>query len=247
MFSILLVVQAPDSASICVYCCTEVSVDNLTRDHVIAASWFPGTTPPNVEKWQVPACRQCNNHYSLLERELLVMLVHCADPKNPATAPIYKKVKRSLDPLKGKNDKDREKRRLAQTRFLRHVNEIVTLPDEGVLPSFRKNYDAGARLMIEIPVEMHNKVVRKWARGIHYWLLEELISQDSNIQVVHVEDWDAQTMFGSLRPLAKELHAGPDLRIFQISITADRLRQFIYGFSLWGEQFKVYALVDSIL
>ena len=42
----------------CVYCLK--LFEELTSDHVFPKSWYPETTPENLEKWQMPACVECN-------------------------------------------------------------------------------------------------------------------------------------------------------------------------------------------
>jgi len=36
----------------CIHCLEEFS--SLTSDHVFPDSWYPETTPDNLEKWQMP-------------------------------------------------------------------------------------------------------------------------------------------------------------------------------------------------
>lgn len=49
--------------SVCVYCLKDDG-ENITVDHVIARSWYP-TTSGCLPKWKAPACRTCNNRFSL--------------------------------------------------------------------------------------------------------------------------------------------------------------------------------------
>jgi len=64
----------------CVYCLREF--EWLTSDHIFPKSWYPESTPANLEKWQVPACEPCNQKYSKTEDELLVRLGLCVNPKD---------------------------------------------------------------------------------------------------------------------------------------------------------------------
>ena len=89
----------------CVYCLR--SVQEATEDHVIAQSWYPESTPENVEKWKVPSCRPCNTRYSKLEDDLKIRLAFCVDPSNPAAQGVYERARRALDPHMGKNPTDR--------------------------------------------------------------------------------------------------------------------------------------------
>ena len=51
----------------CVHCLRYC--DSPTSDHVFPKSWYPDTTPQNMEKWQIPSCENCNTEYSKIENE----------------------------------------------------------------------------------------------------------------------------------------------------------------------------------
>jgi hypothetical protein len=42
----------------CVHCFKDVEGRN--SDHVFPASWYPDSTPPDLEKRQIPSCIPCN-------------------------------------------------------------------------------------------------------------------------------------------------------------------------------------------
>jgi hypothetical protein len=56
----------------CVHCGNELADE--TRDHVFPASWYPSTTPPEVQRWTVPSCTKCNGGLGKMERELFIRL-----------------------------------------------------------------------------------------------------------------------------------------------------------------------------
>jgi len=49
----------------CVHCLRFFKV--LTSDHVFPVSWYPETTPDNLEKWQMPSCKKCNEKYGKID------------------------------------------------------------------------------------------------------------------------------------------------------------------------------------
>ena len=51
----------------CVHCLKDVEERN--SDHVFPESWYPDSTPPNLEKWQIPSCIPCNSEYGKLEQD----------------------------------------------------------------------------------------------------------------------------------------------------------------------------------
>ncbi len=85
--------------------------DELTWDHVFPESWYPDTTPEDLEKWKIPACLPCNKDYGRIEEDLLIKLGLCIDPKNHRGAGIAFKAVRALRSDYGKNDKDANLRR----------------------------------------------------------------------------------------------------------------------------------------
>jgi hypothetical protein len=48
----------------------------LDWDHVFPESWYPKTTPPNLEKWKVPSCIPSNSALGVIEDRLLIQLAH---------------------------------------------------------------------------------------------------------------------------------------------------------------------------
>jgi hypothetical protein len=81
-------------------------LENLTWDHLFPVSWYPASTPENLEKWQVPACEQCNSEYGNVERDLLEGIGLCFDPDELAAAGISRKVLRALDPSQAKDEQE---------------------------------------------------------------------------------------------------------------------------------------------
>jgi hypothetical protein len=73
----------------CVHCLKEVEERN--SDHVFPESWYPDSTPPDVEKWQIPSCIPCNSEYGRLEQDFLIKVGFCLDPHDPTSASIVQK------------------------------------------------------------------------------------------------------------------------------------------------------------
>ena len=88
----------------CVHCLRDKV--ELTSDHMFPQAWYPDTTPANLEKWQLPACNECNNRYSKIERDLLNRFSLALDAKHPASAGLVDAALRGMDPNAGHNEKD---------------------------------------------------------------------------------------------------------------------------------------------
>jgi|SRR5581483_4271152 len=118
----------------CVHCLK----DNLQRtwDHVFPKAWYPDSTPPNLEKWQIPACLRCNQWYGKLEDDLLLRLGLCVNPRMAEAAGIAEKTLRALNPSLAKNAKDASHRHKRRLRFQAQLKPVADLPSKAVLPSF---------------------------------------------------------------------------------------------------------------
>ena len=103
----------------CVHCLKDPVERNW--DHVFPESWYPDTTPPNLEKWKIPSCIPCNDSLGVMEDDLFVLLAHALDPYHPGSAGLYDRAKRAIDPEAGKDERDRQARASRQRRFLQSV------------------------------------------------------------------------------------------------------------------------------
>ena len=78
----------------CPYCLNDHPKNAMTKDHVIAKSWYPQQAAQRVT---VRACETCNHSFGKLEEDMLLKLGMCIDGNNPAAAGIVEKVMRSSD------------------------------------------------------------------------------------------------------------------------------------------------------
>ena len=97
----------------CVHCLR--LTDSITADHVFPSSWYPDTTPATVQRWTVPCCLECNRELGKLERDLLIRLVLCVNPKSEAASGLASKALRSLG-LDADGLSEREKAHRARLR-----------------------------------------------------------------------------------------------------------------------------------
>lgn len=86
--------RTPTNSGRCVHCLSQT--DSLTADHVFPSSWYPDTTPPTVQRWTVPCCSVCNLELGRLEKDLLIRLVLCVNPKSEAASGLASRALRSL-------------------------------------------------------------------------------------------------------------------------------------------------------
>ena len=152
----------------CVHCLKEVEERN--SDHVFPESWYPDSTPPDVEKWQIPSCTPCNSDYGKLEQDFLVKVGLCLDPHNTASASIVQKALRSVKPGAARNPRDAQHRLGRGQRILARALQGEQIPDHGVFPGLGERWAdiPGERAAILIPKQSFERITEKIVRGIYY-------------------------------------------------------------------------------
>jgi hypothetical protein len=230
----------------CVYCGRSLPAKTLTRDHVIAESWYPTSTLPNSEKWKVDSCRFCNQTFGKIEQELLIRFGMCLDPHAAASASIVQKAMASINPELGKTERDKRARQALRGRIFRDIQQVETLPLKGVLPSFGCNWDRGSRSVILVPKRDLHQIIRKWVRGLHHLMLGRLLPRSQRIDVFHVTDEVAHLAFHEIEPYASKHIRPPGVFVMQAAAQEGNRAETVYRFVLW-DQFKVCASVSERL
>lgn len=228
----------------CVYCCRFVDPSQISNDHVIASSWYPLDTLPNLTKWQVPACVRCNNQYSQQEQDLLVRLCFCLDRDHAAAKGVVQRALRGIDPSAAKSEKERRIREKLQKRYLRETVRFNQMPSDGILPSFSENYSKGSRFGILMPERILKRIAEKWTRGVHYATMETIIQKPATIDPLVAVASDAE--FEAIASQGMTLRHPPGVSVQQVSVSEESERITIYKFAIW-EQFAMHSVVTEVL
>lgn len=172
----------------CVYCLD--NFDEGTRDHVLPRAWYPDTTPQNLEKWKVPCHEECNNKYSQLERNLLISLGLCVDPKEAKVSGIADKALRSIDPEQAKNERDKRARQNSREKIKKEISKLDSIPMNGVLPNFgpKSNATYPPHLAITIQSDKLKAFACKLVRGMHYVINKSFIEENDKIEIFFAKD-----------------------------------------------------------
>src|SRR5262245_31399175 len=151
----------------CVHCLAEVE---RNWDHVFPLSWYPDTTPPDLEKWQIPSCIPCNKSYSKIEHDFHGRVGLCLDHNNPASRSIVEAAVRSIDAAKGRNPDDSHKRLLRGHKLMNQTLHGAQIQEENLYPGMSRpeNVPAENRVGMLIPVEYFPRMVHKIVRGMFY-------------------------------------------------------------------------------
>ncbi len=174
--------KRPDNGK-CVHCLNDPVARNW--DHVFPLSWYPDTTPPNLDKWKIPSCVACNDDLGVMENDLFVRLGHVLDPYHPGSSGLYDRARRAIDPDAATHEGDRRARAAARKRFLEHVLVGEAIPDHGVYPGLddRWNQPTDDRMAILFPKRGVERISEKIVRGISYIEGRKFIEPPYKIQV----------------------------------------------------------------
>jgi hypothetical protein len=224
----------------CVYCLREF--ETLTSDHIFPKSWYPETTPANLEKWQVPACGGCNQKYSQLEEYLLTRLGMCLDPNNPRAKGIGEKVIRSLTPKYGRGSLDTFMRKKKLKKFVKEIRPVSKMPREGRLPGLKLAPGADeAGIAIPISQSQLKEMGEKVVRGLVYYHYQQYIEKDHIVEVWFPYESAAQRVIGMLEGVGKKYEREPGIDV-TIGLASDDPQSALFFIEIWG-QYKMYATI----
>jgi hypothetical protein len=152
----------------CVHCLKD-SVDR-NWDHVFPKSWYPDTTPENLEKWQIPSCIPCNSRYGKIEEDLIGRFALALDSKNPSSAGLVETAIRAINPSAGRDERDVTARLAKQRKVLAEVFNLEEVADAQVLPGLGERWGRPPteQKAIRIPGEKLMDMTRKIVRGHTY-------------------------------------------------------------------------------
>ncbi|MGE5270648.1 MAG: HNH endonuclease [Thiohalocapsa sp.] len=229
----------------CVYCRKDFPNTELTADHVIARSWYPEEPLGTIQRVTAPACRECNQGYSKIERYALQRLAACVDTGKQAAKGIWEKVFRSLRVQDAKDDRDREHRRASWEAFTRDIREIQGEVPQSALPSFASNHALGSSTAVLVDAKRLNSVIEKWALGFHPSVWGGPVEPDAEIEIVHATEEAAEIAFQELERYWKTIDQGVGVQIRYLAVRDGNRRRTVYEFTIW-EQFKARCSIEEI-
>jgi len=179
----------------CVHCLRDV--EEITDDHLFPRSWYPTTTPQNLEKWKFPACRPCNREYGKLEEELRLLFAACVDPKASAAAGIWGRALDSINPSKARNPLDALKRKSARTRFFKRIRQADPSWANSAIPEIYAGRPKGDMALL-VPVQATHKFIEKLVRGTIYLTEQRYIECNQGVTVSLLRPEDSQPIVSLL-------------------------------------------------
>jgi len=226
----------------CVHCLKDYV--ELTSDHMFPKAWYPDATPANQEKWQFPACAECNNRYSKIERDLLNRFALALDTKHPASAGLVDAALRAMDPNAGHDEKDAAAREARLKKVLAEMYKGEEMPDGQIIPGLGERWGRpkAERSGIQIPRAGMDEMTKKIVRGLAYREDGHFIEPPYEIEAF-VDNDGATIAKQMLDKAGKDFKREPGLEIRRMTTEGDH-RSAIYEITFW-QQFKTYAIVQK--
>lgn len=224
----------------CVHCLKEGAERNW--DHVFPQSWYPDTTPADLEKWQIPSCVACNDRYGKLERDLIGRLGLTLDARNAASAGLADKALRAINPDAAKNEGDAAARDARAKKILREMYKGEELKGKNVLPGLGERWDRPLeeQLGISIPEDSLPAMTEKIVRGITFREDGTFIEPNQKIESFLVKDEDVNDVKEMLDRAGQEFKREPGLVVRRARSSDGDL----YEITFWN-QVKTYATVSK--
>jgi hypothetical protein len=227
----------------CVHCLNEVEERN--SDHVFPESWYPDSTPTDLEKWQIPSCIPCNRAYGKIEQDFLIKVGLCLDPHDVASASLVQKALRSLKPALARNPRDAEHRNRKREKILSEARTGENIPDHGIYPELNDRWKdvPGERTAILIPVDSFKRMTEKIVRGIFYIEDSKFIEPPYKVNFFALADADAQPIERELDKFGKTYSREPGIAVRRAVVAEDGMSS-VFAITFW-RQFKTYAVVSQ--
>jgi hypothetical protein len=158
-----------------------------------------------------------------MEKELLVRLALCVDPRKEATRGLSERVNRSLGiKVQGISAKERQRREALRDKIRTEMTPYSTEDQAHVIPGLGPHPDAPAdqQFQMLIPAEMLYAVSKKVLRGCEYWLADGRIIEPPYEIDVHLPreiPQDVLRAFGPFGPVS----LGPGFKVRRAGVVDD--------------------------
>jgi hypothetical protein len=212
----------------CVHCLRPS--ESITADHGFPDSWYPDTTPDSVQRWTAPSCPKCNGELGRLEKDLLIRVVLCIDPKKEAVSGLFSKVLRSLgldaDGLSETEKTHRERLRAKLRSELIPYADVAGRP--GAIPGLGP-YE-NSPWAVPIPWASLSIIAEKIARVCEHKIEARFVEGPYGVGTA--VDLASGIVPEPLAPFAKIFDFGPGFKVTRLSPIEDPLI-VRYWISIW--------------
>lgn len=233
--------KRPKGNGRCIHCRTALT--HPTKDHVFPASWYPDSTPPNIQRWTVPSCAKCNHKFGAIEERPFVRFAMCVDPRKQAASGVWNKARRMLGiGVTGPSESEKRIRKALKDEILAKAKPYDGSAEAHVIPGFgpHAGFPNAPQIQIEISAKDVYEVAKKILRGCEYWLADGRIIDPPYELEVYVPREIPEVLMRLLQ--AGPDHLGPGCRIRR-AVPVDEPMSPIYEILIWD----TWKLFFSIL
>lgn len=221
----------------CVHCLR--TTEDITYDHGFPNSWYPDSTPSTVQRWTAPSCRKCNHELGRLEKDMLIRMVLCIDPRKEAVSGLAAKVLRSLG-LHVKNLSEDEKayRDRLGSRLRAELLPNAEIAAETVIPGLGPHENSP--WMVPFPWASLSIITEKIVRVCEHKIKGRFVESPYGVRTS--VDSAAGVLPEPLRPFATVARFGPGFKVTRLSAIEDPLI-VRYWISIW-DALHLRAYID---
>lgn len=228
----------------CVHCL--VHSTEMSWDHVFPTSWYPDTTPADVEKWAIPSCIRCNHSYGQIEQDFLSRVALALDPDHPASRSVIAKAMRGTDPTIARSDRDKRARDAKRKSLIDSLMTGDAIPREATFPGMQEKWDRPIeeQVAIAVSVDSVKRMASKIVRGIFHVVDKKLIEPPFEIEQFVVHEAEASGMHNILDRFGTEFSRPPGITVRRAVVPDDGMSS-VFEITFW-QQMKIYAVVEKI-
>ncbi len=227
----------------CVHCLR--TVKGITRDHVLPKSWYPESTPANLERWTAPACSECNEKFGNLERFLFVAFMLCFDPDDPEFSGLVAKARRMIDPKSATSEQEALHRAGLRGRVMSRIGRATDAPDHAIIPGFGRHEGVPyeEELAIGVRPEELMPVVEKVVRGLtHYHGDGAYIEESHKVAIRLEQEEDLPELAAVARRDGETSERGAGIHVIRAAQPEDPASG-IFRITIWNK-FGFFAVVE---
>ena len=227
----------------CVHCYRVLK--KKTKDHVFPSSWYPENTPENVQRWTVPSCRECNEKFGEMEKEVFIRAALCVGPVKGEAEGLSRRALESLGvEASGISVEEQRHRQALKVKIAKQIKPHV--PGTEHFPGLgpHEGFPEDEQHEIRIPAEQMKEVAGKIVRGCEYVLAKRRIIEDPYTLEIYFADGekvgDVIELFEKFGP--GPVHVGPGFQVRR-AVAHDDPNAVLYKIDIWG----TWAIYASIL
>ena len=225
----------------CVHCLNPLQ--KKTKDHVFPSSWYPVTTPENVQRWTVPSCAKCNGNFGEMEKDLFIRAAICVGPVKAEAAGLSRSAVESMGVgVPGLSREEQAHRQTLKAKILQEMKPYV--PGTPHLPGLgpHDGFPEDQQYQIPISEALLKGVAAKIVRGCEYKLGgERLVEEPYILGIYFAEEANIGDVLGIFDHFATPVHLGPGFQVKRV-VPYDDPKTVLYKVDIWGT-WTIYASI----